>query len=174
MGTVLGDGYILKTTMGYCLRIKHSNKQKNLVEWKHRILANIATPPKIYGNQCYFRTVTHPTFAEYRKLFYRGKRKVVSEKLSSLIDPVALATWIMDDGTNELGKTRSLRINTQSFTLPEQKRLQRILRANFGITTTLNRDKQYYRLRVAKDSMEALRKIVAPYVIPEMLYKISP
>lgn len=174
IGTILGDGHVLKTTMGYCLRLKHGLKQIKLLEWKHQILSSIATPIKIYQDSCYFRTVTHPVFAGFRNMFYVDNTKIVPSNLESIIDPVALATWIMDDGTNELGHSRSLRINTQCFSLQEHKELQRILQAKFEIITTLNRDRDMYRLRVAKSSMDKLIKLVSPYIIPSMFYKLSP
>ena len=80
----------------------------------------------------------------------------------------------MDDGTNELGPQRALRINTQCFSLEENHKLQRILQATFGVKTTLNKDRSYSRIRVARESMEKLRSLVMPYIIPDMLYKISP
>ncbi|MEK7178287.1 MAG: hypothetical protein AAB721_01360 [Patescibacteria group bacterium] len=175
VGTILGDGHVLKTTMGYCLRLKHSLKQRELLKWKYDILNNIATPIKVYKDSCYFRTVTHPVFSEYRKMFYdENKSKRIPSNLINVINQVALATWIMDDGTNELGYSKSLRINTQCFSLTEHKKLQQILQVKFGIISTLNKDKDMYRLRIAKSSMDKLISLVNPYIIPSMLYKLSP
>ena len=174
VGTILGDGHVLRTTMGFCLRLKHSLKQRKLLEWKHKVLINIATPIKIYKDSCYFRTVTHPVFTNYRAMFYRSSRKIIPREFMNVINPVALATWIMDDGTNELGHSRSLRINTQCFSMTEQKKIQRVLRTKFGLIATLNKDKNMYRLRIAKSSMNQLRTLVESYIIPSMFYKISP
>ena len=80
----------------------------------------------------------------------------------------------MDDGTNELGHSRCLRINTQCFSLEDQLRLIQILQEKFGIITTLNRDKDRFRLRVKKESMEKLIRLIEPYIIKEMYYKIAP
>ena len=48
----------------------------------------------------------------------------------------------------------------------------RILRAKLGIETTLNRDKDRYRIRVKSKSMERLKKLIQPLILPSMLYKI--
>lgn len=174
IGTILGDGHILQTTRGYCLRINHGFRQKSLVDWKYTIFRNIVrTPPKIYKKSYYFRSISHPILDEFRRRFY-SENKIIPENLVEDIDPIALAVWIMDDGTNELGPQRALRINTQCFTLRENQKLQRILQAKFGIKTTLNRDRNYYRFRIARESMPKLRSLVMPYIIPDMLYKISP
>jgi hypothetical protein len=112
IGCILGDGHLLKTTRGFCLKINHSLKQKALVDWKYTALKEISTPPKVYKNSYYFRTVSHPIMLYYRKLFYRGKCKVIPKELAAYMNPVVLAVWIMDDGTNELGHSKCLRINT--------------------------------------------------------------
>jgi hypothetical protein len=174
IGCILGDGYLLKTTRGFCLRINHSLKQKALVDWKYTALKEISTPPKVYKNSYYFRTVSHPIMLYYRKLFYRGKCKVIPRELAVHMNSVVLAVWIMDDGTNELGHSKCLRINTQCFSLEDQLRLIQILREKFGIITTLNRDKDRFRLRVKKESMEKLISLIKPYIIKEMYYKIAP
>ena len=67
-----------------------------------------------------------------------------------------------------------MRINTQCFSLEDQLRLIQILREKFGIITTLNRDKDGFRLRVKKESMEKLIGLIEPYIIKEMYYKIAP
>jgi len=175
IGCILGDGHLLKTTRGFCLRINHSLKQKALVDWKYGVLKEISTPPKVYKKSSYyFRTVSHPMMLYYRNLFYRGKYKVVPRELAGYMDPVVLAVWIMDDGTNELGHSRCLRINTQCFSLEDQLRLMQILQEKFGIITTFNRDKDRYRLRVSRESMEKLIRLIEPHIIKEMYYKIAP
>ena len=51
-----------------------------------------------------------------------------------------------------------MRINSQSFSKKENEILQRILKAKLGIKTTLNKDKKWFRLRVADKSMKKLKK----------------
>lgn len=76
----------------------------------------------------------------------------------------------MDDGAKD---SSQLRLNTQSFSREENERLIRILEATLGITVTLNRDKNYFRLRVKAKSMPRVRQLIAPYIIPSMHYKFS-
>ena len=52
--------------------------------------------------------------------------------------------------------------------------LQNLLHAKLGIVTTLNIDKEKYRLRISAKSMKRLVALVKPYVIPSMLYKLLP
>lgn len=173
VGSMLGDGYLVRTTKGYAFRVNHGLKQQDYVDWKHNILREfVNSKPRQSGNTYYFRTVTHPKFLELRALFYQKFLKVIPKTLiERLMSPFILAVWIMDDGSRD---GRQLRINTQCFSEEEQVFLQDVLRAKLGINTTLNRDKNQFRLRVGERSMDKLRKLVVPYTIPSMLYKLIP
>ncbi len=59
----------------------------------------------------------------------------------------------------------------QSFTREENQLLQEVLRAKLGIETTLNQDKNKYRIRIKSKSMSLLLSLIKPYFIPSMLYK---
>src|SRR3989339_1936074 len=103
VGTLLGDGYLDETTMGYSLRLHHGIKQKDYIDWKYKILSNIVnSPPKENGTRVYFRTVSHPYLVNLRKLFYKKDRsRVIPESfLEKFLNTLSLAVWIMDDGTN--------------------------------------------------------------------------
>ncbi|MBI3336584.1 hypothetical protein HYZ98_03410, partial [Candidatus Peregrinibacteria bacterium] len=77
--------------------------------------------------------------------------------------------WFMDDGT----KSRSaVYLNTQQFTIEEQRMLQMLLYKAFAITSSFNRDKEYIRLRVSTESTKRLKTIVDPYVCPCFRYKL--
>ena len=173
VGSMLGDGYLVKTTNGYAFRVNHGISQKDYVDWKHNLLRDfVNTVPRQSGSTYYFRTVTHPKFVELRKLFYKDWLKVIPKRLiKASLDPFILAVWIMDDGSRD---GRQLRINTQCFSQEEQVFLQNVLRAKLGIESSLNRDKNQFRLRIKKNSMERLRKLTVPYIIPSMLYKLIP
>ena len=107
----------------------------------------------------------------YRNLFYINNCKIVPiDLLYKDFTELSLAIWIMDDVAAD-GK--QLRINTQSFTFSENEELISFLRAKFGIEARLNQDKNRPRLRIKAASMERLKILVNPYLIPNMLYKFS-
>lgn len=176
VGSLLGDGYLDRTTMGYSLRLHHGEKQKDYIEWKYNFLKNlINTPPKTYGTRIYCRTVSHPFLKHLRKLFYKNSCKIIPKKfIGKLINPLTLAVWIMDDGTNELGSGKCLKINSQSFSYNEHKYLCALLRRKFGLRASINRDRAYFRIRFHKESMLKLIDIVKPYILPSLFYKLSP
>ena len=171
IGTLLGDAYLMPTTSGYCFRVHHGLQQRPLVNWKYKLLTEfVRTPPREVNRSCYFRTITHPEFSIYRKLFYPNMCKIAPmELLSKQFTELSLAVWLMDDGACD-GK--QVRINTQSFSLQENEMLISFLRAKFGIEARINFDKSRPRLRVVASSMARLRELVAPFMIPSMLYKL--
>jgi hypothetical protein len=65
-----------------------------------------------------------------------------------------------------------LRLNTQSFSYEENVLLSDLLRAKFGISAGINKDRGYFRLLITTASMERLTSLVRPHMIPDMLYKL--
>jgi hypothetical protein len=85
------------------------------------------------------------------------------------LDGFALAVWFMDDGASDGGQVR---LNSQGFSYDENLALATFLQAKFGITVSINKDKGRWRLRVAAAGISVFRELVAPHVIPSMLYKL--
>jgi hypothetical protein len=86
------------------------------------------------------------------------------------LDPLAIAVWFMDDGS-KCGKNYYL--NCQRFDLLSQKRLIEMLKRQHGILVSLDRDKEYYRIRIKRQSQEKFRRLVEKYLIPLMKYKLG-
>lgn len=172
LGSLLGDGILLRTTSGWCFRAHHGIKQLAYVEWKYRILAPfVRTPPRSYGGRCYFRTITHPELNCLRRQFYPNGRKVVPLRfLESQLNSLALAVWIMDDGSAD---GNAVRLNTQSFTRLENEMLMLLLSAKFGLHATLNKDKNAFRIRISAHHAKSLRERIGDLVLPELRYKIG-
>ncbi|OHA37787.1 MAG: hypothetical protein A3I97_02610 [Candidatus Taylorbacteria bacterium RIFCSPLOWO2_02_FULL_44_35] len=173
MGSLLGDAHLVATTRGFAFRINHGIAQKKYVDWKYLELKNLTnSSPRVCNEKVYyFRSASHPFFNFLRSEFYRGRVKILPNNLDRWITPLSLAIWFMDDGAKD---GRQVRINTQSFSLRENKRLINILEAKLGIFATINRDKNKFRLRVKNKSMSRFRKLILPYLLPGMRYKLSP
>lgn len=171
MGSLLGDGTLLRTTSGYCFRVHHGLAQKALVDWKYKNLsAFVRSAPRICGRGYYFRTVSHPDFQLLRRSFYHDRLKSVpTSLLNEYLTPFAFAVWIMDDGASD---GRQLRINTQSFTYDDCTRLTQLLRSRFDLDFSINTDKARPRLRCRSRSMPRLRELIAPHLLAEMRYKL--
>jgi hypothetical protein len=171
IGTLLGDGS-MRCKTNALLEINHSAKQRSYVEWKYRQLADlVATPPKERqgnGNRiaCRFVTLSLPVLTPYYRLFYKGGRKAVPDVE---LAPLTLAVWFMDDGCKS---RNAVYLNTQQFDETSQKTLLRLLREQWGIEGALNRDKQYHRIRLTVDGTKRFAKLVDPYLLAELRYKL--
>lgn len=174
VGALLGDAYLMPTTAGYSFRVHHGLRQRTYVDWKYGQLHQfVRTAPREVDRSYYFRTVTHPAFSALRAEFYgeSGRKTVPQKLLWSALGARGLAVWFMDDGARE---GMQFRLNTQSFSYAENGWLAEFLRAKFGISATLNRDKDRFRLRISSEAGERFVALIKPHLIPDMLYKLSP
>jgi len=175
IGSMLGDGTLRKqgTRANALFEVNHSFTFKEYVDWKYQHFCDLViTPPKARkgrGRRVAYRFTTRsvPIFTHYHSLFYKNGKKKIPMNLK--LDPMILAVWFMDDGT----KSRSaIYLNTQQCNLKEQKILQRALQETFGISSRLNRDRQYFRLRITTESTRIFENIIRPYVLPCCRYKL--
>ena len=171
VGTLLGDG-AMRCKANALLEINHSVHQQTYVDWKFRHLAEfVSTPPRQRlgnGGRVAYRFVTRslPELTPYYRLFYMAGRKVAPQLE---LTPLAMAVWLMDDGSKS---RRALYLNTQQFDVACQNVLLGLLRDQWGIDGTLNRDKTYHRIRLSVVGSARLVELVAPFVLPEFRYKL--
>lgn len=175
IGSLLGDGTLRKqgTRTNALFEVNHAFAFKAYVDWKYEQLRTfVLTPPKARkgrGKRVAYRFTTRslPIFTHYYALFYEKGRKRIPKNI--MLNPLSLAIWFMDDGT----KSRSaLYLNTQQCSMEEQQCLQRALQGTFGITSALNRDRKYHRLRITTESTKVFEEIIRPYVLPCFQYKL--
>lgn len=187
IGTLLGDGRLeCRSKQGSArLRIHHGERQKDLVLWKYNQFKDITSkePRRIkswvnpkYGDDYYswyFHTRTLPEFGKYYQMFYNKKgRKILPLNIDNFLNPLSLGVWYMDDGCND--RKRYIILNTQNFTLSEQKKLQQIFVSKFFLNSHLVKDRDKYRMVFYRDSAVAFLKIINQHVIDSMKYKLSP
>nr|YP_009130580.1 putative LAGLIDADG homing endonuclease [Tydemania expeditionis]CEO91110.1 putative LAGLIDADG homing endonuclease [Tydemania expeditionis] len=185
LGTLLGDGFLQKRGQKARLRICHSWKQKEYVDWKYQQLIRLCqrTQKPIFSQrptgQIYsFSTQSEKILLNYYDLFYNNGLKTIRPSLiNSITDPLSLAVWWLDDGNARLD-CYSGRLATQAFSLKEHKILQQLLFKNFEIQTNIVKHsiykKQYY-LYIPSRFFSKLVLLIRPYVqlIPTLLYKLG-
>lgn len=172
VGCLLGDG-TMRIKTNALLEINHSVEQKELVDWLYASLKQfVGTEPKVRkgnGKRIAYRFTTRslPIFTSlYYQFFPQGKKKL---PIKITLSPLVLAVWFMDDGS----KSRtSIYLNTQQFSLEEQELLRRMLYEQWGIETTLNKDKIYSRIRIRVSSIEKFVVLIKPYLLPQFYYKL--
>ena len=176
IGTILGDGCLTKNAYGkHCrLQIEHKELHKEYVDWKYELFQKwCLSKPRIQErtNSWKFRTISHPIFTKFRKLFYKGGKKIIPKSIGELLkDPLSLSVWFMDDGGNLA--ERGILLNVQQFSLKEVELIQKVLRKNFGISSTKQWNNSGYRLYFGKDSRMEFQRIVKNFILPCLEYKL--
>lgn len=131
--------------------------------------------------QHWFSTRSLPLFNKLHEEWYKkieGKnRKIVLLNIKEILKPRGLAHWIMGDGYWNKG-AKTLHLCTDSFTYEEVTTLVRVISENFHleakvINRTNNNGSKCWRIKILAGSIDKLRDIVVPYIIPEMFYKLG-
>ncbi len=168
-------------------KVDHCLKQKEYVMWKYEILKDfVPTEPKLsyrstqkgarYKKSWWFRTIRHPILTDiYREFYktdsYRCGKKIVPERIISLLDPLGIAVWVMDDSSYSKGK---IDISTYSFTLREIELLKKVMQEKFSITMSYFNDRDIgYRMYCTTKETRKLSDLIYPYIIKTMRYKIG-
>jgi hypothetical protein len=77
----------------------------------------------------------------------------------------------MDDGSYSKGR---IDISTYSFSLKEINTLQKSIKKVFGIRANYYRDRdKEFRMYFSQEDTKKLIKVIHPYIIPSMMYKIG-
>jgi len=183
IGTILGDGHLEKLYIPELsrLKIEHSYKQKEYVDWFYEEFKSwVRTKPKQKIKKAFgkihknygFCTYGHRLLGNFQKDFYVEKKKVIPDNLSENMTPLSLAVWYMDDGSIKSNKHKGVFINTQSFSGKDVKILQSILKNKFGLTSTTRKDETGEQIYLGGNYGEEFIKIIELFVIPSMRYKI--
>lgn len=135
----------------------------------HKVVNGENVVKKLYRFKA--NTQSHPLFTELHSIWYNNHTKAVPNKLGDLLTPVTLAFWFMGDG-GRLGNS-ALAFNSHGFTLQDQLYLSDLLLSKFGLKSSLNRDKQYHRIVLNKESSIKLAKILAPLLHESVHYKFK-
>ena len=118
------------------------------------------------------RFYTKSVLDSFRDDFYVDRKKVVPRFIGSLLDPMAVAVWFMDDGGRGARTPRGLVINTSGFSWEEQSLLQNVLKAKFGIDVSVHRPGSGFQLYIRARSFTRFSELVAPYLVAQMRYKL--
>lgn len=117
-----------------------------------------------------FGTVGHPELSKMREEWYINGKKTVSTKIKNL-SAITIAVWFMDDGTKHRD---TVDFSVHSFSIHDIRRLQKILLEK-RIKTTVNSDSKgsrLYILYIMKKSYPAFKRLVNPYIVKCMAYKL--
>lgn len=168
IGCLLGDGTLSKSGKHFRLRIEHAEKHKEYVEWKFNLLKRICISKIQYVPTHFsfrFGTIGHPEITLLRHRWYLSSKQIVNDfALTSLM----LAIWFMDDGTKHRD---TVDISVHNFSAESIVNLRKQI-LQFGIETTVNSDTKGNRLYILKKSYPNFKRLVSPYIVKCMEYKL--
>lgn len=181
LGGILGDAAIrMGNNKSHNARVTfvHGIKQYEYCMWKHEQLKNIVkTEPKVKINQGHgdkivtFNTISLPCLTEIHNSTKRdGITTITEEFLEKITSPLALAIWVLDDGT--LTRRDSYRISLGDRTKFEVDLLQMWMELKWDISTTTHQYKEWI-MNLSKQESSKLRELIAPHIeVDQMKYKI--
>ena len=180
-GSLLGDAHAERLMSGGVrFRFKQSIIQKDYLFFKYNFLLErgyVNNNPPAYqkdklGESYRFDTYTFSNLLWFYKRFYKNKIKVLPEHddLIQFLTPLALAIWIMDDGTF---KSPGIRIAINNFTQEEGKLLIQVLKEKYNIESSLHKNSDRFQLYIKKESMKKLIDLIKPYFHSTMYYKLG-
>ena len=104
-------------------------------------------------------------------MFYVSNIKIVPNNIYELLTPRGLAFWIMDDG----GRHGSgLHISVYAFTNEDVDKLIFTLQDKFNLKCSIHYNRKNKPcIYIFKEYMDNLVKLVKPYFINDMLYKLG-
>lgn len=187
LGSLLGDARLecrsksIRAKHTARLRIHQSDKQKDYVFWKYDKLKGFVIKgprfTKVWHDSkrnkdhysWYFHTQSNEVLGLIHKLFYQNNIKVVPKDLIEILDPLGLAVWYMDDGSNN---GSNITLNTHCFSNEEQEMIRNWFRNKFAIQTTLVKDRSKFKIAIGYNELPKFMNIVQSHIIPSMSYKI--
>ena len=198
IGSILGDGGLSRikekqrNEKSPHLTLGHKKDQLNYLKFKFKLLENLtASKIKIakeayvdelgYKRQTfyYFRTINHSYLTEYRKEIYVNNAKArITKEILDKLDPLGCAIWYMDDGS--LNKW-NVSLSTACFDEEYVSLIIDFFKEKYGFIFKKEKIKKRkdgnwcFRLNLFKEGgSEKFMKMVAPWIIPCMNYKIRP
>jgi len=141
---------------------------------KPKLLKTISKLNKVYYYSR-FHTWTFSSFNYIHDIFYKNNKKILPsyDILFNIIDSLALATWIMDDGSKN--PKSGLILHTDNFDYNEVLLLCKLLETKFNILAyprLKNKDKNQWLIYIPKIYMPLLINIVSKHFSLDMMRKL--
>ncbi len=185
IGSILGDmsfrnmGHKTKNPM---FSETHGIKQKTYLKWKKKILDSFVIWDSYHKSRY---DINSPVTEKYRissrstsslkrfNFIYKNGKKKIPKNIDKYLTPLSIAVWYMDDGScNFSNKQRSrATFHTQSFSKKEVSHLVLALKG-MGIYCTQHNYKGW-QIDVSADGTEKLFKLISPYMVRSMSYKMD-
>jgi recombination protein RecA len=184
LGSMLGDGSLKQDgrTTAY-FREEHAQDQRAYVKWKQKAFGKLVRKPSDNEHGYGFSTVPLYSLAKIREKFYplNKRYKHVTTRLLEELNPLSLAVWYLDDGTNgsrgqKVRRSNSKTIYLHRLTEGECRAFEAVFAAKFGLKCHIKYHPKGASSRIGFYGPEAdkFEEIVRPYCHASMAYKLTP
>lgn len=180
VGTLLGDGCLVKHGRHHRLHVKHAIAQRSLALFKYETFRDFISMAPHYFEQrlgagrfpcVQFATRTHPAFSEWHRHFYVDGRKTVPIDIAAVLTPLALAVWLMDDGAADYA---GITLQTHNYQCAEVDLLVEVLKQKFGLAVNARENKGHQLIYIHAESVERVATLVHPHLLEQFEYKLVP
>lgn len=186
LGSLLGDGCIVRKNTNCALTITHSLVQHQYAFYKVNLLqregiyvrfkeTNTSYVSTINGRpikdngRAFLCTEVNVAFNKYRDEWYTPTKEV-PDSINKL-GPLGLAIWYMDDGA--IHYPTGLYLSTNGFNHESQLKLVKMLKDNFDITAHIHKNKNKEILFIVQKDKHKFLDIIRPYICESMKYKFG-
>ena len=186
LGSLLGDGCIVRKNTNCALIINHSLVQHQYAFYKVNLLqregiyvrfeetnksytSTINGRPIKDNGRAFLCTEVNVAFNKYRNEWYTPKKEVPDSVFR--LGPLGLAIWYMDDGT--IHYPTGLYLSTNGFNHESQLKLIKMLKDNFDVTAHIHKNKNKEILFIVQKDRNKFLDTIRPYVCGSMKYKFG-
>jgi len=193
IGMLLGDGYIPNSGVNKLMRIKMKSAHREYFMFKKDILENVCSLKTFLGEtndrwgkvtfSDRLSTKTNPLFTQLREHMYHDGRRTVDEHVMKCLTPLGMALWYQDNGSYAKGSGYGdVILCTDAYSKTEcemmarelQKRFKHQWRVYRRVRKNKDGEKLYfYRLYLRKKDHEYFFKLIDPFVVDCMKYKLK-
>lgn len=186
LGSLLGDGSIIRKNTNCIFTVRHSLIQKNYILYKYNLLTGENLDIKYserntsYGcsningrvikdnGYCEIKTKTNQVFNKYRDEWYIPNKEVPDSIYE--LNALGLSIWYMDDGAVHF--PTGAYFSTNGFSHISQLKLQDMMLKNFGLHVNIHKNKNNEVLYLIQKDYSKFISIVKEFICSEMNYKV--
>ena len=180
LGSMLGDGSIKQDgRMTAWYREEHAQTQNAYVRWKEKAFGRLCRKSSDNEHGYGFSTQALYEFASVREKFYplNKRYKHVTTALLEQLNPLSLAVWYLDDGTNDRYNRAGNRKTIYLHRLTEQecRAFEAVIAAKFNLVCHIKYYPKGASSRIGFYGKEAdkFEDIIRPYCHRSMAYKLT-
>lgn len=184
IGLMLGDGHLETQNQGksYRLKVEQTEKRSWYINWLYTHFQKwVLTPPRVKTKKrneritqsISFQTLSHPSFNFFAKEFYSVKTKKIPASIRTILSPLAMAVWFMDDGSLKSKHHRALILNTHCFTHDDLVLIQETFLKKYGLQAGIRKQREGSQLIFTEPSASRFAAIIWPELLPEFRYKLG-